>query len=96
MTWPVVVRRRALRELQQAHDWYEAQREGLGEDFLRACDRTMFDLAEQPLRFPVLHADVRRALLVRFPYAVLFRTRANQVVVLSVLHQARDPRRWPR
>jgi plasmid stabilization system protein ParE len=53
-------------------------------------------LAEHPLRFPVLHATVRRALTRRFPYAILFRLRDEQVVVLSVMHHARDPRQRPK
>ncbi len=96
MTWRLVLRRRAVREVQEAHDWYEAQRSGLGDVVLFEFERVLEVLEQHPLRFPVLHAAVRRALTRRFPYAILFRIRDEQVVVLSVLHHARDPARWPR
>ena len=53
-------------------------------------------LEAHPLWFPILHATVRRVLPRRFPHAILFRIHDEWVVVLSVVHQARDPRRWPR
>ena len=96
MSWRLVLRRRAVREVKEAHDWYETQREGLGEKFLGEFEKVLAVLEEHPLRFPVLHATVRRALTRRFPYAILFRIRDEQVVVLSVMHHARDPRRWPK
>lgn len=96
MTWRLVLRRRAVQEVTKAHDWYEAQRVGLGDTFLVELERVLAVLEEQPLRFPILHATVGRALTRQFPYAILFRIRDEQVVVLSVLHHARDPARWPR
>lgn len=96
MTWNLVLRRRAVRELQRVHDRYEAQREGLGEAFLAEVERVLAVLEQHPLRFPILHSTVRRALTRRFPYSIFFRIRDEQVVVLTVLHHARDPARWPR
>jgi len=96
MTWRLVLRRRAVREVAAAHDWYERQRAGLGETFLVEFERVLVVLEEHPLRFPVLHATVRRALTRQFPYAILFRVRDEQVVVLGVLHHAREPVRWPK
>lgn len=96
MTWRLVLRRRAVREVKEAHAWYEAQREGLGATFLSELERALVILQAHPLGFPVLHATVRRALTRRLPFAILFRVRDEQVVVLSVMHHARDPGRWPR
>ena len=42
------------------------------------------------------HGEVRRAMLSDFPYAVFYRIEARRVVVLAVLHTARDPKLWPR
>jgi LmbE family N-acetylglucosaminyl deacetylase len=53
--------------------------------------------AIQPLRFPVVHGKVHRALLRRYPFAVFFRVRptTDLVVVLAVLLQRGDPAKWP-
>jgi plasmid stabilization system protein ParE len=96
MSQRLALRRRAVAEIQEAHDWYEARGRGLGQEFLDEIDQVLAVLEEYPLRFPLVHRDVRRALTRRFPYAIWFRIRGEQVVVLTVLHQARDPARWPR
>ena len=95
MALPVVYRRKVGRDLAGAYGWYEDQRAGLGEEFLAAVDAT-FDAIERILEmFRRVHGEVRRANLSRFPYAVFFRIDPKSVVVLSVLHTARDPRLWP-
>ena len=45
--------------------------------------------------FPCVHGEVRRAVVSRFPYAVFYRVDPKRVVVLAVLHMARDPKLWP-
>jgi plasmid stabilization system protein ParE len=45
--------------------------------------------------FSRVHGEVRRAIVWKFPYAVVFRVEPKRVVVLTVLHSARDPKLWP-
>jgi len=45
--------------------------------------------------FARVHGAVRRTVVSRFPYAVFFRGEPKRVVVLAVLHMARDPKLWP-
>ena len=49
-----------------------------------------------PLMFPELLPAIRRTLLPRFPYGVFYTVRLDLVHVLAVIHNARDPKRWPR
>ena len=46
MTLPVVFRRAAAEEFLEARDWYEAKREGLGQDF--AVVLAVFHCARDP------------------------------------------------
>jgi plasmid stabilization system protein ParE len=62
--------------------------------FLGEVARALSAIDDRPLAYAVVHKDVRRALLRRFPYAVFFVVEPGRVVVLAVLHQARDPERW--
>jgi plasmid stabilization system protein ParE len=96
MALPVVYRRRVGEDLAAAHAWYEGQRTGLGEEFLARINAS-FDAIEQfPGRFAVVHGEVRRAFVSRFPYAVFFQVEPSRVVILTVLHTARDSKLWPR
>ncbi len=74
--------------------WYEDQRPGLGLRFLDVVDLVMDRIRTAPLQFPSIAANVRRALLHTFPYAVYFRVTEETITVLAVLHLRRDPRAW--
>ena len=95
MARPVVYRRKVGRDLAGAYRWYEEQRPGLGEEFLTAVDAT-FDAIEQRSEvFGRVHGEVRRVNVSHFPYAVFYRIEPGRVVVLTILHTARDPKLWP-
>jgi plasmid stabilization system protein ParE len=90
----VVLRPAAAADVEEAFLWYEAQRSGLGQDFLRAVDQVFRTVAEAPKGYPVVHRNTRRAHVTRFPYVVLYRLVEREVVVLACFHGRRDPQRW--
>ncbi len=91
----VVLRPAAAADIEDAFLWYEAQRAGLGSEFLLALRSTMDLVLTQPEAFPVLHRDTRRALVPRrFPYALFFRFYGETVVVVACMHAKRRPARW--
>jgi plasmid stabilization system protein ParE len=90
----VVFRRRAREEFDAAGDWYERERPGLGRQFSDEIDNLLGRLVETPSLFPVVHRDIRRAVVRRFPYCVYFRVREGRVVILGVMHTARRPGDW--
>ena len=72
--------------------WYEAKSPGLGEEFLRVFYACASEIPRNPLLYPRAYGEFRRRLLRRFPYAVYFMIREDQVVVIGLFHCARDPR----
>jgi plasmid stabilization system protein ParE len=92
----IVLRPEAEADLQEARDWHEAQRPGLGSEFMGEVDTVFQHVATAPQRFPKLHGEIRRALVRRFPYAVYFLSNKTRIVVVGVLHQRRDPAVWRR
>ena len=95
MALPVVYRRKVGRDLAGGFGYYEGQSEGLGERFLAAVDSAFDAIERYPQMFSRVHGEARRAVLSKFPYAVFFRIEPKRVVVLTVLHTARDPKLWP-
>jgi toxin ParE1/3/4 len=95
MSLPVVYRRQVGRDLAAGFEYYEEQTKGLGERFLTAVGSAFDAIERYPQMFAQVHGEVRRALLSQFPYGVFYRVQAKRVVVLAVLHTARDPRLWP-
>jgi plasmid stabilization system protein ParE len=92
---PVVYRRRVGQDLAAAFDYYERQAVGLGEQFVAAVNSSFDAVERYPEMFATVHREVRRALVSRFPYAVFYRVETRRIVVLAILHTARDPRLWP-
>jgi plasmid stabilization system protein ParE len=95
MALPVVYRRKVGRDLAAGFGYYEGQTGGLGEKFLAAIDSAFDAIERYPEMFARVHGEVRRAIVARFPYAVFYRVQPKRVVVLTVLHTARDPKLWP-
>lgn len=81
-------------ELVSAARFYESRAPGLGDAFLDKVDAAIRDIAEAPERWPVLQSGVRRRLLHRFPYGLLYRVDPDAVVVLAVMHLRRHPTYW--
>ena len=86
---------RAVREIGEAFDWYEEQCEGLGSEFELAFELQLKRLEQVPLLYPEIFPGVRRTLLPRFPYGVFYTVKNELVHGLAVIHNARNPRRWP-
>lgn len=87
---------RALREIGEAQEWYELQSPGLGEEFIAAVELQLKRLEQAPLLYAEVIPNVRRALLPRFPYGLFYAVRGNLIHIVAVLHDARNPRRWPK
>jgi plasmid stabilization system protein ParE len=96
MSLPVVYRRQVGRDPAAGFGHYEGQVKGLGERFLTAVGSAFDAIERYPQMFAQVHGEVRRALLSQFPYGVFCRVESKRVVVLAVLHMARDPSLWPR
>ena len=93
----VIVRPAAAADIEDAYQWYESQRSGLGEEFLAALGLLRDRVLEQPDAFVVLHRDTRRALIPRrFPYGLFYRVYGDTIVIVARMHAKRDPRRWQR
>lgn len=90
----VVLRSAARDDVFGAWEWYEAQRSGLGGDFLSCVDAALAAIAREPSLAMEVGDGIRRVLIRRFPYGIFFLIEGELLVVLGVLHQRRNPRAW--
>jgi hypothetical protein len=56
--------------MEQARDWYEKRRPGVGVTFVTRVDEAIQSIAADPQVYQQIHRDVRRARLRRFPYGL--------------------------
>jgi len=94
MTLELRLRPEAELELADAATWYEEQGQGLGHQFLDEVLAVFSTITETPLMYPIIHRNTRRALIHRFPFGVYYRVEASTIVIVSVMHGSRNPRRW--
>lgn len=90
----VVLRPEAEADLLTAMQWYRDQRQGLEDEFFLAFDATVSKIRRAPHSFPVVHQELRRALLRRFPYGVYYLVEGDAITVTAIFHAKRDPGRW--
>jgi toxin ParE1/3/4 len=81
-------------ELAEAKLFYNRQQHGLGESLKRAAETAARLIKERPLSWQIEIDPVRRFILDRFPYKMLYIIRAEQIVVIAVAHQHRRPDYW--
>ena len=93
MTPNVVFRPQAEAEALEVRRWYEARRDGLGNEFGTEMDEVVARIVANPLAFQRARGETRRAVLSRFPYAIYFRATDEEIIVLAV-HGRQDPARW--
>jgi len=93
---PVVFTPIAQTELVDAQEWYESESPGLGRRFRAAVDAVVERMGDNPRQFPVVHKNFR-ALLRRFPYALMFVIEPDEsLTVVACFHGSRNPIQWQR
>jgi plasmid stabilization system protein ParE len=86
----VIVRRLAKQDIRKARAWYQQISPALADDFLAQLNRVIGVIREYPLAFQIVHRTFRRVPLHRFPYALFYHADEQRIVIVAVLHHARD------
>jgi plasmid stabilization system protein ParE len=81
-------------ELNEAAQYYERERQGLGQALIRAVERCIDEILQYPEAGRVVRGSIRRRLIRRFPYALLYRVRPTEVRILAVMNLKRRPAYW--
>ena len=85
----------AEQELVDAATYYEEQKLGLGLEYLEEVERAVNFLIRYPKAGSEVRASIRRLVLPRFPYSLLYRVfEGDQVRILAVAHHRRRPQYW--
>lgn len=88
--YQIILKPKAVAMTEQAYNWYETQRVGLGEIFLSALDVCYKKLQINPNVYRRVHKHYRQATLKKFPYVITYEIIKNEVVVLYIFHTKRN------
>lgn len=84
----------AQTELDQAFEWYESQQKDLGVQFLNELDAAVRRIITYPESYVLIGKELRRCLVKRFPYGILYGIDADKIIVVAVAHLHRKPDYW--
>ncbi len=81
-------------ELEDAVQFYEMEFEGLGVKFKQEIEKAILRIIEYPKAWSIEHNDIRKCLLHRFPYKILYSIEEDHIFIIAVAHFHRRPTYW--
>jgi plasmid stabilization system protein ParE len=84
----------AEEEMIETAMFYEAACGQFGNDFLDDVQRAINRLCDFPYAGELVDSDLRRALLHRFPFSIIYALEENVIVIVAVAHHGRRPGYW--
>ena len=94
MKFDISIRAEAESDISEAYTWYERQLKGLGSDFILCVEEGLAKIQRDPQIYPVVHRNVRRVLIHRFPYGIFYILEEGVILILAVYHAKRNPKQW--
>ncbi len=98
MTRPVRWTTRAATQLQEAAVHLDRERSGTGLSFVDQVEAVLQVASDHPEAFPrvpdIPGDEVRRGLVRRYGYWIIYEIRSEDLLVLSVWHGNREPGGW--
>lgn len=84
----------ARQELEEAVEYYNQEKPGLGFQFAAEVRRTFQRIRELPNAWHPLSTNTRRCRLKGFPFGVIYHATDQEITVLAIMHMRRNPKSW--
>jgi len=88
----VIFSQYAQLELDDATQFYEMEYEGLGRRFRKEVKGAVVRVSEYPKAWSIECGEIRKCLLHKFPYKILYSVEKDHVFVIAIAH--RQPDYW--
>jgi len=90
----VIFSKFAKHELDDATHYYEIEFQGLGKRFRREVRKAVERVIEYPEAWSIERGEIRKYVLHKFPYKLLYSIEEDHVFIIAVAHQHRKPDYW--
>ena len=81
-------------ELDEAVAFYEVEIKGLGRRFKHEVKSAIRRIQEYPYTWPKEKGELRRYLLHKFPYKIVYSVERDYLYIIAVAHCHRHPEYW--
>ena len=89
--YKLILTSRAIKEIQNAIDYYNGQQQGLGKRFYSDLKRQFSAIKLNPFTRAIRYDEIRFAMLKKFPYAAHYNIEHHSIIVLGVLSTHQNP-----
>jgi len=84
----------AAEEIVETTAYYEGEVPGLGDRFIAEVEQIVEVLCDQPNIGQSVGEELRRIILARFPYSLIYSIESERIWVIAVAHHRRRPGYW--
>ena len=93
MSYALSIQSEAIIDIQDAFEWYQTKREGLGFDLIEEIEAGFKNICDHPQYYTRINSDLRRYKINRFPYLIVYEIEKDSVIINAVRHSSRKPKR---
>ncbi|MBE8190095.1 MAG: type II toxin-antitoxin system RelE/ParE family toxin [Candidatus Thioglobus sp.] len=94
MKFAIYFRPEAEQDIENAAQWYEQQKSGLGYDFLAEIENITKIISQNVLGYEKIYRDLHRTVIRRFPFNLFYLVEENAIIIIAVIHGSRHPKNW--
>ena len=92
MSYALEIQQEAVSDIQEAFEWYEIQKAGLGFEFIEEVENALANISEHPKFYTAINRFFRRIKIKRFPYLIIYEIENDAVIINSVPHARKKPK----
>jgi plasmid stabilization system protein ParE len=81
-------------ELDDATEYYDLEQPGLGKRFRNEVKQGIRRIRDYPIAWSKEKGDVRRYVLHKFPYKILYSIEDGYIYIIAIAHGHRRPNYW--
>ena len=84
----------AEKEFYISQEYYEEQQINLGNKFKSEVYNTLKRIQKFPNMFVKVKKDIRKCIVNKFPFNILYAIEGNNILVIAIAHHHRNPDYW--
>lgn len=90
----IVFNELARDELNDTINFYNLELSGLGQKFKEEIKKALKRIVENPTAWPSVTQEIKKYVLHKFPYKILYSIEKDHIYIIAIAHQHRKPTYW--
>jgi len=91
MTYTIAIQEEAIIEMQEAFEWYENKRNGLGYELLEKIEACFLKISNNPAHYNHINETYWRIKTQKFPYLIIYEIEELFVFIFAIRHAKQRP-----